>query len=120
MRAGDRRRLERLCRYVLRRRWPQEALDLTAEGRVLLRLRGRGANASPPALPRPSTPRERHRRHVQYGALRQSPAHTAYAPDGERPRAPDGSSHPLVEASRPGTVRSSRTSGAQPRRETDA
>ncbi|MBX3028226.1 transposase [bacterium] len=39
VRAGDRRRLERLCRYVLRPPVAQDALELTAEGRVLLRLR---------------------------------------------------------------------------------
>jgi hypothetical protein len=39
VRAGDRRRLERLCRYVLRPPVAQDALQLTAEGRVLLRLR---------------------------------------------------------------------------------
>jgi len=39
VRAGDRRRLARLCRYVLRPPVAQDALELTAEGRVLLRLR---------------------------------------------------------------------------------
>jgi uncharacterized protein YbaR (Trm112 family) len=39
VRAGDRRRLERLCRYVLRPPVAQEALELTAEGQVRLRLR---------------------------------------------------------------------------------
>ena len=39
VRAGDRRRLERLCRYVLRPPVAQEALELTAEGQVVLRLR---------------------------------------------------------------------------------
>jgi hypothetical protein len=37
--AGDRRRLERLCRYVLRPPVTQEALELTADGQVVLRLR---------------------------------------------------------------------------------
>jgi hypothetical protein len=39
VRAGDRRRLERLCRYVLRPPLAQEALALTAQGQVVLRLR---------------------------------------------------------------------------------
>ncbi|MBX3024956.1 transposase [bacterium] len=39
VRAGDRRRLERLCRYVLRPPVAQEALELTAAGQVVLRLR---------------------------------------------------------------------------------
>jgi len=39
VRAGDRRRLEHLCRYVLRPPVAQEALEPTAQGRVLLRLR---------------------------------------------------------------------------------
>jgi hypothetical protein len=37
--AADRRRLERLCRYVLRPPVAQEALELTADGPVVLRLR---------------------------------------------------------------------------------
>ena len=37
--AGDRKRLEHLCRYVLRPPIAQERLELTAEGKVLLRLR---------------------------------------------------------------------------------
>ena len=37
--AGDRRRLEHLCRYVLRPPVAQDALALTPEGHVLLRLR---------------------------------------------------------------------------------
>jgi hypothetical protein len=37
--AGDRERLEHLIRYVLRPPIAQEALELTAEGKVLLRLR---------------------------------------------------------------------------------
>jgi hypothetical protein len=37
--AGDRERLEHLCRYVLRPPIAQEALELTPEGKVLLRLR---------------------------------------------------------------------------------
>jgi hypothetical protein len=39
VRAGDRRRLEHLCRYILRPPVAQEALELTPDGRVLLRLR---------------------------------------------------------------------------------
>jgi hypothetical protein len=39
VRAGDRFRLERLCRYVLRPPVAQDALELTPEGKVLLRLR---------------------------------------------------------------------------------
>ncbi|MFN8645017.1 MAG: transposase, partial [Candidatus Binatia bacterium] len=39
VRAGDRCRLERLCRYVLRPPVAQDALELTPEGRVLLRPR---------------------------------------------------------------------------------
>jgi hypothetical protein len=39
VRGGDRRRLERLCRYVLRPPVAQDALALPPEGRVLLRLR---------------------------------------------------------------------------------
>ena len=39
--AGDRARLEHLCRYVLRPPIAQEALALTPDGRVLLRLRRR-------------------------------------------------------------------------------
>jgi len=39
VRAGDRRRLEHLCRSVLRPPIAQDALPLTPEGRVLLRLR---------------------------------------------------------------------------------
>jgi hypothetical protein len=38
VRAGDRRRLEHLCRYVLRPPLAQDALELPPEGRVLLRL----------------------------------------------------------------------------------
>ncbi len=37
--AGDRNRLEHLCRYVLRPPLAQERLELTPEGKVLLRLR---------------------------------------------------------------------------------
>jgi hypothetical protein len=37
--AGDRRRLERLCRYVLRPPLSQNALESTADGKVLLHLR---------------------------------------------------------------------------------
>ncbi len=37
--AGERLRLEQLCRYVLRPPLAQEALELTAGGKVLLRLR---------------------------------------------------------------------------------
>jgi hypothetical protein len=37
--AGDRARLERLCRYVLRPPLAQERLELSADGKVLLRLR---------------------------------------------------------------------------------
>ena len=37
--AGDQRRLENLCRYVPRPPVAQNALDLTADGNVLLRLR---------------------------------------------------------------------------------
>jgi len=37
--VGDRKRLERLCRYVLRPPVAQDALELTSEGKVLLRLR---------------------------------------------------------------------------------
>jgi len=37
--AGDRKRLEHLCRYVLRPPVAQDALELTPEGKVLLRLR---------------------------------------------------------------------------------
>jgi hypothetical protein len=39
VRAGDRRRLEHLCRYILRPPVAGEALELTPDGRVLLRLR---------------------------------------------------------------------------------
>ena len=39
VRAGDRRRLEHLCRYVLRPPVAQDALTLTSQGQVLLRLR---------------------------------------------------------------------------------
>jgi hypothetical protein len=39
VRAGDRVRLERLARYVLRPPVAQDALELTPEGKVLLRLR---------------------------------------------------------------------------------
>jgi hypothetical protein len=39
VRAGDRRRLEHVCRYILRPPVAQEALELTPDGRVLLRLR---------------------------------------------------------------------------------
>jgi len=39
VRAGDRRRLEHLCRYVLRPPLAQDALELTPAGAVLLRLR---------------------------------------------------------------------------------
>ena len=39
--AGDRARLEHLCRYVLRPPIAQEALTLTPDGKVLLRLRRR-------------------------------------------------------------------------------
>ena len=37
--AGDRARLEHLCRYVLRPPVAQDALELTPEGKILLRLR---------------------------------------------------------------------------------
>jgi hypothetical protein len=37
--AGQRARLERLCRYILRPPIAQDRLELTSEGRVLLRLR---------------------------------------------------------------------------------
>jgi Putative transposase len=37
--AGDRERLEHLCRYVLRPPVAQDALELTEDGRVLLRMR---------------------------------------------------------------------------------
>jgi putative transposase len=37
--AGDRNRLEHLCRYVLRPPLAQERLELTGDGKVLLRLR---------------------------------------------------------------------------------
>jgi hypothetical protein len=39
VRAGARRRLEHRCRYVLRPPLAQEALELTSDGKVLLRLR---------------------------------------------------------------------------------
>ncbi len=39
VRAGDRVRLEHLCRYVLRPPVAQDALQLTTDGKVLLRLR---------------------------------------------------------------------------------
>jgi len=39
VRAGDRVRLEHLCRYVLRPPLAQDALELTLDGKVLLRLR---------------------------------------------------------------------------------
>ncbi len=39
VRAGDRRRLEHVCRYILRPPVAQEALELTPDGRVRLRLR---------------------------------------------------------------------------------
>ncbi len=39
MRAGDNERLEHLCRYVLRPPVAQDALELTPDGKVLLRLR---------------------------------------------------------------------------------
>ena len=39
VRAGERLRLEHLCRYVLRPPLAQEALELTSDGKVLLRLR---------------------------------------------------------------------------------
>jgi hypothetical protein len=39
VRAGDRTRLERLARYVLRPPVAQDALELTPEGKVVLRLR---------------------------------------------------------------------------------
>jgi hypothetical protein len=39
VRAGDRRRLEHLCRYVRRPPVAQDALTLTPQGHVLLRLR---------------------------------------------------------------------------------
>ncbi len=37
--AGDRNRLEHLCRYVLRPPVAQDALELTPDGKILLRLR---------------------------------------------------------------------------------
>jgi len=37
--AGDRKRLEHLCRYILRPPVAQEALELTPQGKILLRLR---------------------------------------------------------------------------------
>jgi len=37
--AGDRKRLEHLCRYVLRRPLAQERLELAADGKIVLRLR---------------------------------------------------------------------------------
>jgi hypothetical protein len=39
VRAGDNRRLERLCHYILRPPVPQDARDLTPDGKVLLRFR---------------------------------------------------------------------------------
>jgi hypothetical protein len=39
VRAGERVRLDHLCRYVLRPPVAQDALELTPEGKVLLRLR---------------------------------------------------------------------------------
>jgi len=39
VRAGDRERLEHLSRYVLRPPVAQEALELTADGQILLNMR---------------------------------------------------------------------------------
>ena len=39
MRAGENERLEHLCRYILRPPVAQDALELTPDGKVLLRLR---------------------------------------------------------------------------------
>ena len=39
VRAGENERLENLCRYILRPPVAQDALELTPEGKVLLRLR---------------------------------------------------------------------------------
>jgi hypothetical protein len=53
MRAGDRRRRQRLCRYLLRPTLAQDALELTAEGRVLLRLSRPCATTGPRGGGRP-------------------------------------------------------------------
>jgi hypothetical protein len=45
VRAGEDERLEHLCRYILRPPVAQDALELTADGKVLLRLRRRVATA---------------------------------------------------------------------------
>ena len=39
MRAGENERLEHLCRYILRPPVAQDAVELTPDGKVLLRLR---------------------------------------------------------------------------------
>lgn len=104
--AGDRKRLEHLCRYILRPPLAQERLERTPEGKVLLRLRRTWSDGTRAICFEPIELLERLAAMIPKPRINLLVYHGVFGPHARRRRA-------AVSASEPGGVRSvSRHEGA--------